>query len=203
VAFARALQAAPILVHVLAPGTDTARREERLRRLIAEARQSVGEPEVGSVLREAHRPAAVLLQLAAAPGSALVVGAHESAGVLGKRLGDTTSALLRRVTGPLVIVRGRAPFPPARALAYFPVRGPALARALDWLGAGPEGTGDDRVTVALGRSARRLDALCRDLQPDLVALPLPAPGGPAGWWRRLWARRLAGRVEASVLLVPD
>jgi nucleotide-binding universal stress UspA family protein len=202
VAFARAVHASPFLVHVLPPAADAARREERLRRLSAEARQAGGDLEVGAVLREAGEPASVLLSLAATPGSAVVVGAHESAGVLGKRLGDTTSTLLSRATGPLLIVRGRASFPPARALVYFPDRGAGLDRALLWLGAGSGGQNAETVIVALGRSARRLEALCRSLQPDLVTLALPERGGPLGWWRRRWTRRLAGRVETSVLLVP-
>jgi nucleotide-binding universal stress UspA family protein len=139
---ARVLGTGVRLAHVLHPRAGAAEREERARRLrgAAEALENV---DVEVDLRDAADPSAVLLELERGGAVALVVGAHESAGTFGKRLGATTTRLVRRSHGPLLVVRGRCAIRGGSAPIGLPLerlaaeRGLAtrpLPRSRGWLG---------------------------------------------------------------------
>ena len=128
-ALAESLAAALLLVHVAAPGEPPAAVEQHERRLRSQADRFASGVRATHELRTDREPWRGLLRELDPAADLLVVGVHESDGVLGKQIGSASRQLVRHAELPLLLIRGRGPHPPGRRPPTAGT-GPAIAAVL-------------------------------------------------------------------------
>jgi nucleotide-binding universal stress UspA family protein len=206
VELARALRARVHLVHALAPNPSVAEREERVRRVGAQARRlGLAAPELAGIVLESRPPHRLLLEAGCRPAAMIVIGSRQTPGILSRFAGSTTERVAGRAACPVAVLRGALHLPPERVLvACDPdvTRSPNLASSFELLDAIDPGRVAQTVALATISRLRRAGGPSYWSKTDRRALAALLTGvahcpGAAG--RRLTHQVAAGRRLASIL----
>jgi nucleotide-binding universal stress UspA family protein len=215
VELARALRARVHLVHALSPDPSVAEREERARRVGAQARRlGLTGPELAGIVIDNRPPHRLLLDAACRPGAMIVIGSRQTPGILSQLAGSTTERVAGGAACPVAVLRGALHLPPERVLiACDPdvARSPNLASSFDLLDAIDPGRVAQTVALATISHLRRAGGPSYWSKTDRSTLAVLHAGiarcpGAAG--RRLThqvavGRRLVSILERARSLQPD